>query len=66
MKLTVSMNAAVDGSVSPFERFGRFIVALDVFGDLAGQVGFGGEDAASDQIALNLENQISTWLSHDE
>ena len=54
MDLMVSSDATVGISVGPFEGLGAFVVALNIASNFAGEVGFGGEDAAGDQVALNF------------
>ena len=54
MDLMVSSDATVGISVGPFEGLGAFVVALNIASNFAGEVGFGGKDAAGDQVALNF------------
>jgi hypothetical protein len=46
--------------------FGSFLVEADVAEDLAFEIGDRSEDAPIDYIALELTDQLSTWLSHEE
>ena len=50
----VLTDPTVGVSIGPLEGFGSLIVALDMAGNFASEVGSGSEDAASDQIALNF------------
>src|SRR5580700_3697769 len=47
-------NALADIGIFPLKGFGRFLVEPDVAQDLPPQVGDGGEDAAIDDVALEL------------
>ncbi len=50
----VLTDAAVGVSISPFERLGRFVVALDVFADFAGEIGLGSKDATGNKVSLDF------------
>ena len=52
--------------VFPLDRPSIGGVGVDVASEFASQVGNRGEDAARDDLAFILANQISTWLSQDE
>ena len=55
-----------DVTIGPLERFGVGIVGADVTHDFAFEIVSGGEDAASDQVTLDLGKPDSTWLSQEE
>jgi hypothetical protein len=59
MDLMVSTDAAVGVSIGPLEGLGRFVVALEVAGNFAGEIGLGCEHARVMRWRWILENQIS-------
>ena len=62
----IRLNTMVNILITPAEGCRGFVVLLDVAKELSRQVSFGSEDSSSNDSALNLENQISTWLSQLE
>src|SRR3984893_14788918 len=50
----LSTHSATDVGVLPFDRLGGLVVLVDVVEEFAPEVGGGGEDAAVDEIALDL------------
>ena len=59
-------NSPIGLGVSPLKGFSLLVVATDVADEFAIEIFNRDEDAASDDIALDLENQTSTWLSQEE
>ncbi len=53
-------------TIGPLNRSGGFVVKADVAHDFFGQIGFGSKDPAGDEIALNLGEPVSIWLSQEE
>src|ERR1019366_7999383 len=62
----VTADAASGVGVFPLDRPSIGGVGVDVASEFASQVGNRGEDAARDDLAFILANQISTWLSQDD